>query len=201
MEPRRGGAAGGSGREGGLSGGGEGGSGGLGLGLVLGLVWVLWGRLEGECLVVSALSVNVRLRLFRRFSFRNRFRGDRAGRGIFGFVLGFLHALENRSAAQPGQQQGSPLLWSRTLTQLMYVYNTGDPIQGTQGRHDCVHQYPFGQVAGSGSYPGGWGAGGGRVGLAPDGWTLVVRAGGDGAIGRRTQSSLPLQQLQDGLDV
>ena len=41
----------------------------------------------------------------------------------------------------------------------------------------------------------------GGDGLHSDGRPLVVRAGGHRAVGRRAHGGLPLQQLQDGLDV
>lgn len=41
----------------------------------------------------------------------------------------------------------------------------------------------------------------GRCRLHPDGWPLVLGAGGDGAVGGGAGRGLPLEELQDGLDV
>lgn len=41
----------------------------------------------------------------------------------------------------------------------------------------------------------------GRNRLHPDGRPLVLWAGGDDAVGRGNHGGLPLQQLEDGLDV
>lgn len=41
----------------------------------------------------------------------------------------------------------------------------------------------------------------GRQRLHPDGWPLVLGAGADGAVGGGTGGGLPLEELQDGLDV
>lgn len=41
----------------------------------------------------------------------------------------------------------------------------------------------------------------GRHRLDPDGWPLVLWVGGDGAVGGGTDGGLPLEELQDGLDV
>ncbi len=37
--------------------------------------------------------------------------------------------------------------------------------------------------------------------LHPDGWPLVLGARGDGAVGRGAGGGLPLQELQDGMDI
>lgn len=42
---------------------------------------------------------------------------------------------------------------------------------------------------------------GGGQRLHPDGRPLVLRAGGDGAVGGGARRGLPLEELQDGLDV
>lgn len=41
----------------------------------------------------------------------------------------------------------------------------------------------------------------GRYRLHPDGWPLVLGAGGDDAVGGGASCGLPLEELQDGLDV
>lgn len=41
----------------------------------------------------------------------------------------------------------------------------------------------------------------GRHRLDPDGRAVVLRAGGDGAVGGGAHCRLPLEELQDGLDV
>lgn len=37
--------------------------------------------------------------------------------------------------------------------------------------------------------------------MDPDGWLLVLGAGRDSAVGRGASSGLPLEELQDGLDI